>query len=461
MPYAQAQFNQMTQPQQLPILNAKSYGAQGNNTGDDSAAINAALTAALAAGGGMVILPAGTYRTTGAIVIPGDGVILCGAGMGATTIQPASGANFDAISTPLPGSAGLANFSHQYIGICHLGVNGTNMTGSTAGNGNLIHTYGVRFSFIRDCLLINAKNWAILCDGDNTGPGFNFSYNIQIARNVFDLNNGNVYMQNSEANEVIYNQFKWCGSAAVAAQPLFSSPDTVTMHCRCGSGFSIVQGNVFGSGGTYTTPAIRCENSGPTRIIGNRFDQVRNQAVVLNGGNHEFIGNILTGVSSVAGSPGIQLGSSNNRVIGNSFDITAGSNTWTNCVAESGGPFSDNLIADNALLAGSAAVIVLNATSTARVHHNKGWNPVGNVAAPTFPATTVAATNNTGLDVTAYITNGTSAITQVQIAGVGGSFVNTNLNIVASGWGVVRIPAGAQVKFTYAAGAPAWTWFAD
>ena len=90
-----------------------------------------------------------------------------------------------------------------------------------------------------------------------------------------------------------------------------------------------------------------------------------------------------------------------------------------------------------------------------------GYNPVGQVTAPTFPASTVAATNNTGVDVTAFITNGTGAITQVQVAGVGGNYVNTNFQIAASGWGAFRIPAGGSVKFTYGSGSPAWTWMGE
>ena len=41
------------------------YGATGNGSTDDTAAIQAALDAALAAGGGTVVIPSGTYKTTG------------------------------------------------------------------------------------------------------------------------------------------------------------------------------------------------------------------------------------------------------------------------------------------------------------------------------------------------------------------------------------------------------------
>lgn len=53
---------------QLDWLNVKRYGAKGNGTADDTAAIQAALTACPA--GGVVYLPAGVFRTSAPIQIP-------------------------------------------------------------------------------------------------------------------------------------------------------------------------------------------------------------------------------------------------------------------------------------------------------------------------------------------------------------------------------------------------------
>lgn len=71
---------------QGPVFNAKTFGARGDNTGDDTDAIRAALAACRQAGGGTVYLPAGTYRVApkeeggyafplhfGNLVIEGDG----------------------------------------------------------------------------------------------------------------------------------------------------------------------------------------------------------------------------------------------------------------------------------------------------------------------------------------------------------------------------------------------------
>ena len=60
-------------------FNVKTYGALGNNTGNDGPAIKAADEAAAAAGGGVVWFPPGTYRST-EMLKPSSGNIWQGAG---------------------------------------------------------------------------------------------------------------------------------------------------------------------------------------------------------------------------------------------------------------------------------------------------------------------------------------------------------------------------------------------
>ena len=248
------------------------YNAVGDGVNDDTAAIQAALNAA-AVIGGYVDLPQGTYKTSASLVMTGDNVIIRGSGWG-TVIKPVSGAQFDVISTAIPGSAGLSGFIRNYLGIENLKIDCSNMTGTTAGQGNAIHWYGVRYSYIRDVFVLSCKNWAILLDGDNTGPGNNFGYDCQVFRCVFDLCNAGVWNTNTEAHDIIGNRFKWAGAATAALQPALGTQDTNALHLRCSGGYMSITNNVFGKGGTYTTEAIRLSNSGPCKVIGNRFDQV-------------------------------------------------------------------------------------------------------------------------------------------------------------------------------------------
>ncbi|HEV2412550.1 MAG TPA: glycosyl hydrolase family 28-related protein [Candidatus Saccharimonadales bacterium] len=357
------------------VFNVMGFGATGNGVSDDSTAINNAIAAAQAAGGGVVFFPAGTYATGSSITITGDSILLRGSGWD-TVIEPKSGANFDVIATAIPSTAGTSGYVRNYIGIEQLSINCTNMSGTTAGQGNGIHWYGVRYSYIRDVFIQGCPNWAILLDGDNTGPGNNFGYDNQISRCVFDVGNANIFATNCEANDIIENRFKWAGAATAAAQPAFSPQDTTAMHLRCGSGYMNVSGNIFGKGGTYSTEAIRLSNSGPCRVVGNRFDQVRNQAITINGGNHIFADNQLGSPSTNTVQFGIQIGSSNNTIIGNKFDNTAAPVHYSYAIGESGGPFTNNTILGNNLLAGTSGYISLNSGSVDFLGYNPGFSGV-------------------------------------------------------------------------------------
>lgn len=62
----------------LGVYNVRQHGATGDGSTDDTTALQAAIDAAEAAGGGTVYVPTGTYRTSGLTI--GDGVTLCGEG---------------------------------------------------------------------------------------------------------------------------------------------------------------------------------------------------------------------------------------------------------------------------------------------------------------------------------------------------------------------------------------------
>lgn len=67
-------------------VQSSTYGATGDGSTDDTTAIQAAITACNAAGGGIVWFPEGTYRTTSALTLS-DKVSLIGAGAHCTSIS--------------------------------------------------------------------------------------------------------------------------------------------------------------------------------------------------------------------------------------------------------------------------------------------------------------------------------------------------------------------------------------
>jgi hypothetical protein len=94
------------------------------------------------------------------------------------------------------------------------------------------------------------------------------------------------------------------------------------------------------------------------------------------------------------------------------------------------------------------------------IRNNPGQNPVGAITAPAFPSSGAGSQiNNTGYDVTLYITSGTNPIT-IAINGT----TLTGVSVAGGGAvsGPIRLPANQNITLTYAAGGtPSWQWIAD
>lgn len=72
------------------LFNVLDYGAVGNGTTDDRAAIVAAITALSSAGGGTLLFPAGTYAVSATVSLVSN-MKMTGVGRGASIIRPADG----------------------------------------------------------------------------------------------------------------------------------------------------------------------------------------------------------------------------------------------------------------------------------------------------------------------------------------------------------------------------------
>jgi hypothetical protein len=74
----------------LESVSVKDFGAVGDGVTDDTAAIQAAITAVGIAGGGMVLFPAGTYKVSSSLNVSNQSVRLCGASRYSTLIKQAT-----------------------------------------------------------------------------------------------------------------------------------------------------------------------------------------------------------------------------------------------------------------------------------------------------------------------------------------------------------------------------------
>ena len=421
-------------------------GAKGDGITDDTAAILAAVAACMAAGGGIVLFPVGIYVTSASIVIPADYVHLLGAGF-ATVIQPASGANFDVISTAIPSAAGVSGYTRNYISAEEMKLDCSKMTGTTAGKGNGIHFYGVRYSRIARVFVSGSPNWAVVLDGDNTGPGNNFGYNVLVREVISDLGAAGILTYSCEACWIEDCLLKYAKSACAASQPAAGSKGTYATHIDLDSGYSWVTGCVLGKGGTYNAPAILTENSGPCKILGNRFDQVRAACIELRGGNHIFADNAMSSPgSAAAGWEAIRLSSNGNTVKNNVIDNTAGTIGITYSIADGGSARSNNIIEGNHLWTGTSGVISETAGSTNQVRNNAGYNPVGvEVVAVPGSGGAVAVVSH---DRTFYVTDAALGCTLAISNG-------PSIVVPASQFATVRLPAGQTLTVSYT-NPPTW-----
>ncbi|HUE44028.1 MAG TPA: right-handed parallel beta-helix repeat-containing protein [Candidatus Sulfotelmatobacter sp.] len=120
-----------------------------------------------------------------------------------------------------------------------------------------------------------------------------------------------------------------------------------------------------------------------------------------------------------------------------------------------------NIIVEGNDVAGNIKSGILNSATIPNfsVRNNFGFNPVGVIQTPPFPAPTAGAfTNDTGYDVMVYITAGTMPIS-IAINGV----TLNGVTIGAGGAGSpIRLAANQNITLSYTAGgAPSWQWVGD
>jgi hypothetical protein len=113
------------------VFNVKAYGAKGDGSTDDTAAIQTAINACQTAGGGTVYFPTGNYQitpgggTTPALSITTSGVRLVGANRHTAFLKKTG----NGIALSMSGTATGINGHLNWCSIEHLGLHGGNFSG--------------------------------------------------------------------------------------------------------------------------------------------------------------------------------------------------------------------------------------------------------------------------------------------------------------------------------------------
>lgn len=150
-----------------PSYDVRANGATGDGSTDDTRALQATIDAAKRAGGGTVVVPAGTYVTR-TLTLPGR-VLLAGAGIESTVLRRKAGTDGAVLETE--GFAGLTrsnrNDGVNAFGVADLTVDGNRQDGA-AGSG--VRIYGVNF-VLRDLRVRNCAEHGIFSEWGDGGVG--------------------------------------------------------------------------------------------------------------------------------------------------------------------------------------------------------------------------------------------------------------------------------------------------
>src|SRR6266700_3013829 len=376
-----------TPPASPLIINVRDYGAYGDGTTDDTAAIQSAINAAATTSGAMY-LPPGTYKLTASLTLPAtllSGFRMTGAGWG-TILALANGVNDYAIKF-LEAANGLngAEFSHFKID--------GNCTHQTGGG-------GIEANGATNCLFHNLWIHAPYNDGIHIHNGTltgGFGVQSFVTNCLFDAGNtsaGNgraLSLDSTDQIMIIGNDFREMGGSSGA------DADCI----RDNNGLSAVIGNIFtsnnsvsnvGGGGIKTY-------SNFSRIIGNQFESIPGGSIILLGNKHIVSGNQFLNIGKGAGSANQASGiytSANNSIFADNYFNTDGSGTnGTQAFIFMDNGTTGNIVSGNQFDVSNGGsgylVIKLGTSTTNQIRRNVGWT-----------------TENSG---TASITSGNTSVT--------------------------------------------------
>jgi hypothetical protein len=467
------------------VFDVKAYGAIGNGSTNDVAAIQATIDAA-GVNGGVVYFPQGVYMITSGLVVTTSNVSFVGVGAGASSIKTAAG--HEDLTMLLVGD-NVNTIAH--IRICDLLFDSANQKTSNSAIkvqlGFKIWMQRLRFqNQYRAVHIYNTtETWFSDSDiRDTKENGFVFEAQLNSG---YDCYLNNVAADNPDVTNIGIG-LNWHGGENMVVTNCDFLHFQVGFHVDPPAGAQSRWG--FFTSAEFDTSLDNNIHLDATHgdVVGLTFNNcwvgtAGNYGVLLDGSGGtlagiRFIGTkaIHNGIAGFRIASGSDISINNCDVVGNSqtasgtrsgIEITAGiGSDWsiTNCRVTNGwaqgntqmnginldaGTYTRFLIANNSLAGNLSGGLALNgSTGTGHVTNNMGYNPVGALSAPAVPASTVIYTNNTGLDCMVVISGGT--VTNITIGGTATGLTG----------GVVRVPHDQTIALTYSV-APTWVWLAD
>jgi hypothetical protein len=259
-----------TAPVTAGVFNVKTYGAKGDGSTNDKAAIQAAIDACYTAGGGTVFFPTGTYIVdpAGGRIVLKSGVSLSGQGDSSVLKIKNAAGNFEVWFAPADG------YSLTNAEISHLKFD-TNMANNPSATCQSADGYRQR---IIRAIYQTVNVWVHHCT---------FLY----SNNALDLSNYTDTPANIRVTNCRFRYETWSGHP-------FHDNSCIYIDCR---NFvvanNVFEGNVYTDQAAYAYGAIETHD-GPGTVVGNIVDWFRVGSYILptvfsDAGNITFIGNVI------------------------------------------------------------------------------------------------------------------------------------------------------------------------
>lgn len=412
------------------------YGAKGDGTTDDTAALQAAITAA--GNTHVCFIPAGTYLISSPLNLASGGSYV---GTGWTsTIKQKNGANLSRLMQWPSGT-------NSYCYMADLQIDG-NRANNTSGTCYGLYAFALQYSTFRNVRVqqVNGDGWRL----DGSTGGF--------------------------ANTTSTVHLDDCWAYGNAGNGLVATSYVADMHIHGGDyGFNVSSAITLQSGSCSIRGAVLWgSTSGPGLVVGGQSNQVTDcniegnnqQGILVNQyGSYALIDGCKVYDNSSAGN-GLYDGIYANGVSGsvvtgvaitNCFiypDLFAGGTTQAHAVNLGAYHQYCSIIGNTVGFAGAQAswspsnAVINGFGQSDYVVNNPGFNPVGLLSGPSIGTSGTAVTNPWGVPATVYVSSGT--VTAIAINGN-----NTGLTS-----GMFRVGPNQSITLTYSV-APTWVWIGE
>lgn len=354
-------------------FSVKAYGAVGDGVTNDTTAIQAAIDAAEAAGGGLVFIPTGSYLISTFLTMDAANVTLSGAGTASRIIAATgSGAFVCKVSaanikikdlTFVGGVSTELAAANECISMLS-GAENTEISGCLFTGTDATHGFNVQIRGASGCInprIVNNHFERVI--GTNSGYG----YGIQLASVVGGVIEGNVGIQSTTQGRHHVYLSAACSDIAVAANRLKGGVSAmITCYSATTAGKRMaITGNTLDGLGTGGGTGGSIELVGPMEsctVVGNTIHDSDGYGVKLEGAAaSECMYNIVTGNTITnADLGGIYVRGAENTVIQGNSIINAGGGTAAIYLQAPGATTANGTLVTGNIVAGSGHLYAIS-----------------------------------------------------------------------------------------------------